>query len=289
MRAALAAAALAALLSLPLPPAAAASGGTQVVRGRLLPTDDGSDATGKFAVAVTTRGERVKEALAVDAWGLDATKGDGGNLPSYRVFLVSADGETEADFGEAFLSARGRAKLRFSSARQDYPENADPLADFAGGRVEVRLEGDVVLEGDIPDFLGIDDENGKGSGAAARAWASTRLRHTRDAKDAKGILWCLYASKPRGEVEALDIECLAVGDPGDEVTAVAIDDEGNETELGAMTVRTRYGVAVLRLSTKRGEEIPGGGVLALAGQDVEVRAADGTVLLTGVFPSLAAE
>ncbi|NUN53792.1 MAG: hypothetical protein HUU06_13550 [Planctomycetaceae bacterium] len=160
MRAALAAAALAALLSLPLPPAAAASGGTQVVRGRLLPTDDGSDATGKFAVAVTTRGERVKEALAVDAWGLDATKGDGGNLPSYRVFLVSADGETEADFGEAFLSARGRAKLRFSSARQDYPENADPLADFAGGRVEVRLEGDVVLEGDIPDFLGIDDENG---------------------------------------------------------------------------------------------------------------------------------
>ncbi|NUN53793.1 MAG: hypothetical protein HUU06_13555 [Planctomycetaceae bacterium] len=56
-----------------------------------------------------------------------------------------------------------------------------------------------------------------------------------------------------------------------------------------MTVRTRYGVAVLRLSTKRGEEIPGGGVLALAGQDVEVRAADGTVLLTGVFPSLAAE
>jgi hypothetical protein len=42
----------------------------------------------------------------------------------------------------------------------------------------------------------------------------------------------------------------------------------------------------MRLSTRRGDTIPGGGVLALGGQSVEVRDADGVAHLVGRFPDL---
>jgi hypothetical protein len=285
MRFVVAAALAAGLLAGSGPPALAGSGTSQVVRGRLVAADDAGEAWGKFALVVQTRGDRSREALAVDAWKLDAPSGE----DAYHVFLVSPDGNTEADFGEARLNSRGRLLLRFRSGREDYPENGDPLADFAGGTVEVRLGADVVLGGEIPELLGITDDNGTGSGAAARAWAQVRMKHTSDGKDAKGVLWCLYANEPRGTVEALGVDALGLGEKGQEFTVVAVDAEGGETELGTMTARTRFAVAVLTISTARGDAIPGGGVLDLAGRTVEVRDAEGTVHLTATFPDLATE
>ena len=104
---------------------------------------------------------------------------------------------------------------------------------------------------------------------------------------ARGIVQALAASLPRGRHEALRVECwLLKARRGDEVSVVCIDGDGNETRLGTMLVRTRARLGVLRLSTRAGDEIPGGGVLALGGQTVEVRDADGVVHLTGFFPVL---
>ena len=221
--------------------------------------------------------------------GMDTTKDGDGNLPSYHCWLVNADASAEADFGECYLASRGRAKVRFATAREDFPDGVTTIKDFAGGTVEIRLDTTLVLSGDIPEFLGLTDDNGQGSHAAAKALGVKRLKATEDGGEAKGFVECLYANRPRETVEAIRVEGLGLGSAGDEFTVVVIDAKGNETELGTMTSRTRFGVGVLALSTRRGDTIPGDGVLAFGGLRVEVRDAAGTAWLEGRFPVLAAE
>jgi len=287
MRSTLLAVAAAALaLGLAGAPAGAGTVTTQAVRGRLVPTDDSSSAVGKFRIVLLARAGGTAESLDLDALGLDATRDGDGNLPSYHAFLVTADAGTAADFGEMFLSPRGRAGLRFRTTRSDLPEGVRSLADFAGGTAEVRLGDTVVLSGEIPDFLGLLDGNDRGSGSAARALGRARLRATRDGGDAAGVLEALYANQPRETVEGIRVECLGLGSAGDTFTVVCIDDSSNETTLGTMTSRTRYGVAVLVLSSRAGDTMPGDGVLSLGGQRVEVRDTNGTAWLVGRFPVL---
>lgn len=259
---------------------------SQVVRGRLHPVDDESRAYGKFRIMVQARGEAGREFLDIDAWHLDATKDGDGNLPSYHGWLVNADRSVAADFGACRITERGRIGLRFASARMDFPEGVSTLKDFAGGQVQVRLGEDLVLSGDVPDFLGILDDNAAGSGAAARAFGIHRLKATDAGGDAKGFVEALYVNRPRVTVEALRVECVGLKRIGDEFSVVAVDADGNETRLGSMVARTRLGIGILHLSTRAGDEIPGGGVLALGGQKIEVRAADGTAWLVGRFPDL---
>jgi len=286
----LAAAALASLAALSIGPSAEARTITsQAVHGRLLPTDDTSRSRGEFRILVQSRGEASREFLYADMWGMDTTKDGDGNLPSYHCWLVKADASTEADFGECYLTARGRAKVRFATPREDLPEGVTSLVDFAGGKIEVRLDTAVVLAGDVPDFLGLTDDNGRGSGAAARGFGVKRLHATADGGDAKGFVECLYVNRPLVTVEALRVECLGLGSAGDVFTVVVVDADGNETELGTMTSRTRFGVGVLALSTRRGDTIPGDGVLAMGGFRMEVRDADGVAWLVGRFPVLATE
>lgn len=259
----------------------------QVVHGRLLPTDAESDAYGKFRLKVKKRGEAQREFLYVDAWGLDARRDDAGNIPDYHVFLVLADGSSEADFGEMRLSARGYARLRWHSARDARPEDASELTAYAGGTVEVRLGDAVILTGDIPEFLDLMDDNAPGSGASVVVSEIARLHATEDGGRGRGIVQALAASLPRGRHEALKVFCWnLLARRGDELAVVCVDADGNETRIGTMIVRTRARIGALKLSTRAGDEIPGGGVLALGGQTVEVRDADGVVHLTGVFPVL---
>jgi len=290
MRSALVAAALGAALVAPASPADAMPrpGVRQVVHGRLLPTDPDDDAFGRFRMLVQRRERAHREFLHVDAWGLDARRDDAGDLPRYRVFAVTADGSAEADFGEMRLSARGRAVLRWHSARDAFPDGVESLVDFGGGTVEVRLGDAVVLSGDVPEFLDVTDDNGPGSGAGVRASEISRLHPTEDGGRARGTVQALAVSRPRVEHEAIRVECWNLrARPGDELAVVCVDDGGTETRLGTMTVRSRrLRAAVLKLSTRKGDAIPGGGVLALGGQTVEVRDAGSVVHLTGEFPIL---
>jgi hypothetical protein len=283
-------AAAAASLFLAGPPVEAAGlRGAQAVRGPLVPTDETSDAHGKFRMLVQQRGEAHREYFYVDAWGLDATRDDQGELPVYHVFLTNADGTSVVDFGQAWLTARGRAKLRFHSARDTFPEGVTTLADYGGGTVEIRLGDAVILTGEVPEFVGVADENEPGSGAAARAAASVRLVATDEGGRARGFLTAAVANRPVASLESVSVTCLKLGEKGESFDVVCSDSLGVETTLGSITVRTRARIGVLLLSTRRGDTIPGGGVLALAGQTVEVRDADGVVHLTGTFPDLAGE
>jgi len=287
MRSILIVSGLLAVLALAGAPAVARTVTTQAVRGRLVAVDEESDAAGKFRIVVHSRAAGSREALEMDAWGLDAARDDAGDLPSYRAFLVTADGGTEADFGELSLAPSGRARFRFASPRMDFPEGVETLVDFAGGTVEVRRDGAAVLSGDIPEFVGVDDGSGEGSGATARAAGEARLIPTRDGGRAHGLLQALYVNRPRVQFEGIRVECLGLGSAGDEFTVICIDESRNETEVGSMTSRSRFGVALLELSTRAGDTMPGDGVLALGGQRVEVRDARGTAWLVGRFPVLA--
>ena len=258
----------------------------QSVGGRLDPVDDASDDTGRFKMLVKTRGAAVRETLFLDALYLDTTRDGEGNLPDYHVWVVNADSSASADFGEAYLSARGRARLRAKSWKGGFPEEAASLRDFAGGVVELRLGDTVILRGDIPEFLGIGDENEPGSHSRVKAIGIKRLRSTPEGEGAKGWIGALKVNRPTLQVEALWVDCLRLGEQGDEFTVVAVAEDGTETTLGTMTSRTRFEYAAMKLSTRRGDTIPGGGVLALGGQSIEVRDADGVAHLVGRFPDL---
>ena len=258
----------------------------QAVRGPLDAVDSSSDASGRFRIVIREVPSGTREDLLLDAQGLDTARDGSGNLPSYHVFLVTADGNTEGDFGEAYLAYRGRARLRFANPRMEFPEGVNSLKDFEGGTLELRRDGEAVLSGSIPSFVDMGDENGSGSGAAAWITGSSRLRATRAGGRALGRVEATTSNRPRGEFEALRVEGLGLGRRGDAFTVVAIDGDRNETTLGTMTIRSVYGAGMLDLSTRRGDEIPGGGVVALAGFTVEVRDARGTAWLTGEFPIL---
>ena len=259
---------------------------TEAVRGRLDPTDDTSDALGRFHMVVRTRGDASAEQFLLEARGLDATRDGSGNLPSYHAFAVTSDGNTQADFGEIFLSSRGGARFRFSSPREEFPSGVTTLKDFAGGTVEVRLGDSIILSGRVPDFLGVDDGNGSGSGARARIVGTNRLQATADGGRARGRITAAYANTPNGEFEEVVVGCDNLGYRGRTFTVVVIDGQRNETTLGTMTTRTYDSVGLLDLSTRAGDAIPGPGVRRMGGWTVEVRDARGTAWLTGTFPDL---
>ncbi len=286
LRSTLAAALSAALL---LAPAVAVALVTkQVVRGKMeAVADDSSDAAkGRFRIRSNERGDNLYESIRF--WGarLDAEKDDDGKRPEYHVWLVDADEEVEADFGQARLNGKGRSAFRFHTRRDVLPDDVDAIRDFGGGTIQLRLGDDVVLEGDVPDFIGITDDNEEGSHQAARAKAATRLKATDDGGKARGFIRARIQNRPRGTESQIRVKVVLLGKARDVFYVVAIDDDDEETKIGRFQVRSRLGIGSLFLDTRRDDEIPGGDILDLGGQDVEVRDADGTVVMTGTFPSL---
>lgn len=269
-------------------PHADAGGFTQQgVRGKLTASDTSDDAEGRFRIRLRDRRNGVaSERVEVDAVRLDATREDDGDLPTYRVWVVAAGETTSADLGAMRLSPRGRAVLRFDTRRTSLPEGVTTLEDFGGGTLQVRLGDTVVLSGAIPEFLGPDDGNGEGSGAAAVLRASSRLRPADAADPWRGFVDARWSSTPRGTRESLRVRAVLLERSGAPYTVVCIDTESAETELGTFTPRGRFGEGRLVIDTRDGAAIPGGDVKALGGQAVEVRAADGTVVLEGTFPSV---
>lgn len=258
----------------------------QGVRGRLAASDSESDAAGSFRLRIRSRRSgAVTENVEVDARGLDATKAEDGSLPEYRVWLVTSDASAEGDFGAMRLSGRGRARLRWNSRRDAYPEGVTGLDGFGGGKVEVRLGDTVVLSGDAPSFLDSDDDNGQGSGAATVSRASSRLRAA-DGVRAQGYVEARYANRPRVVRQTIRVAAVLLDRAAGPYTVVLIDDAAAETELGSLEPHGRLGQARLVLDTEDGDAVPGDDVRALGGQTVEVRDSGGSVVLSGTFPTL---
>ena len=255
------------------------------VRGRLAAADDASAAKGKFHLTVKERADAEKGKLKVWAKGLDATADDDGHLPEYDLFLLDADGD-ETDFGALTLHANGKARFRLHTSVDDLPEGVESLDEFSAGELEIRdADGNVVLSGDIPAFVGLDDENGAGSGAAARGKDKSRL-HAEDADShARGLMLARYANKPSGIRELIAVRVWHLDPDSGPYDVVVIDGE-TELDVGQIETDGRRERGKLVLDSRE-EDLPGDdSVLDLAGQDVEVRDANGTVVLEGEFPTI---
>lgn len=254
----------------------------QGVRGKLAAADAESGAQGRFRILIRDRGERHWESLLVAARGLDTTADEEGARPEYHAYLIDSEA-AETDMGALRLRRGGRAVLRFNTRRDALPDGVESLADFGGGTIEVRLGDEVVLSGDVPEFLGVGDGNEEGSGAAAKGHASSRLTPLDEEGRGRGFVTASIRNLPRGVDERIVVEIIRTGDRGDTFSVTLNPEVGPETLLGEIRLRGRLGVGRLVLSTVRGDALPDS-VLELGGTPVEVRDAEGTVVLSGTFP-----
>ena len=263
----------------------------QIVRGKLKATDDSSEAAGNFRIQLTDK-RTTRKSEWIHAWGtgLDATADDEGARPVYDLWLVDTD-DNGTDFGDVRLRRSGAFQFKAKYPRTDLPEGVDSLDDFAGGTIELRdADGNAILDGDIPDFLSIDDENAPGSHAAARAQDKSRLRppaaaEGEDESAAEGGMLARYTNRPRNLREMYVVKVQGLDADAGPYDVVALDGS-DEIALGEIETSGSRGRGKLRVDTKDEDELPGGGLLDLSQLDVEVRDAAGSVVLKGTFPRI---
>lgn len=275
MHATLRAAALVALAALPL--AAVAGFTRQVVKGPLedVSADDGRQ-RGRFRLAMFEN-DAGRTYERIDAGGLRLDRDD-----EYHVFLTKSDGTGEADFGAMRVSRFGYGAFRWDTRRDEFPSGVTTIGDYGGGTIELRSGDTVVLTGDVPQFVDLDDD---ADGAATVGRDRSRLQPVDDTFRGHGVIDARRRNAPAGVREDVRVMCKRM-EAGATYTLVAIAEDASETEVGTFTTSDPLGIGGFRLSTQAGDTIPGGGVLALAGLDVEVRDADGAAVLAGTFPTL---
>ena len=163
----------------------------------------------------------------------------------------------------------------------------ESITDFSEGTMEIRdADGNAVLAGSIPEFLGLTDDNEPGSHAAARARSRSRLQPDDDASVAAGRIETRYVNRPRAVRELYNVWVVGLDPDAGPYDVVAIDGE-TEIALGEIETSGRIGRGRLHVDTADDDTIPGdGSVLDLSGLDVEVRSDAGDVVLSGSFPTI---
>jgi hypothetical protein len=257
----------------------------QVVRGRMVAAQVGGSESGRFRIAVVDRSngahvERI-EAFAkhLDLSGFSAT-----NPPAFHVWLTLSDGTGAADFGLMRVNRHGNGVFIFDTHFASLPSGVATIEDFGGGTIEVKSGTTSVLTAGIPSFTDLGGGGGTG-GSAAFGHASERLQPVDSTSHARGEITARRQDAPGGEFEELFVRVSALGN-ATTYDVVAIASDTTETALGSFTTSDPLGLGGFRLATRDGDTIPGGGVLTLAGQAVEVRDASGAAVLTGTFPTI---
>jgi len=245
------------------------------VKGSLEASDDESNAKGKFLLGIVLAGDDTKERLIVVGKGLDPDL-------DYEVYL----GESVDDgvsFGE--LTVRGRGYGYLKIRKDDFPDDADSLMDFSGESIFVVTDGETVLEGEIPEFVDPDPDDEAGEGSLAFGFGETKLEVPDDVEtDARARLFVASINTYRGAREMLTLMAVRLDD--EETYGVyVVNDDADDDELGSLSPRTRWGIATLVLDTGRDDELPDH-LGELGGKTIEVRNADGDVILTGEIPTL---
>lgn len=258
----------------------------QTVHGRLPAVDSESRAKGVFTLtSIAADNGNTRESISVDALRLDATADGQGNLPDYHLVLKTLDG-AESDFGSLRINARGRAHFAFNSRANTYPDGVTTITTFSDGAIEVRLDGTAVLSGLVPTFRNPGDTNGGGSGAHGVRRDTHRLTPVTTPSRLRCFLEARYASTPGGTNEQIKVECEGLSRDAAPYTLVAIDGSSNETQLFELSPHGRFRQDRGVIDTRNGDSIPGDSVTALSEQSVELRDKDGTVVMTGTFPTI---
>jgi hypothetical protein len=230
---------------------------------------------------------RAREDVHVHAKKLDTTKDADGNPPDYHLWLVTKDG-AEADFGFIYLNRGGAGHLHFRSSRDAYPTDVTTVTSFGEGKIQVRTGATVVIEGTLPKFLVVGDTPVEDS--KARVDARARLTAAETDSRAKGAIEARYQADAKRSGEKVSIRCDGLAGDRSPYSVVAIAADMTATDLftGLLT-GGRHGGFHATLDTRQGHTIPGGGLLGLSEQSIEVRDKDGVVVLTGTFPDMTIE
>jgi hypothetical protein len=256
----------------------------QDVRGKLVAVDTSSGAKGTFRLESRQRDNGTREIIVMNARHLGATPDQGGDLPSYHAVLIDSTGTNTIDFGAVRLNSYGQSYFRFDSRFDSYPAGVSTIRMFGGGKFELQRDGAAVLRGDIHEFVGLTDV------ASRQAWAHfhgrSKFTATINGGAGRGTIQADMLNNPTHVRQNVQIEVRLLGTLGNPFAVVALDGQGGETTLGTITTRGRRGHGALRFFTRRGDEVPAGGIPGLVGKTIEVRNSQGTVVLTGVFPSV---
>ena len=268
---------VAAALVLSLPLVAGAGLTLRTVHGRMESVSDAGRGQGGFWMVVGDRtGGGHAERIVAGASHLEPST-------EYRVVLLKPNGAGEADFGALRTGMWGAGAFRFDTRFSSLPDGVDTITDYGGGTIELRDGASAVLTGDIPDFVALG--SGGGPSAAAIGYDRSTLHAVGQSSTGKGKMFARRVDLSIGGFEELRVFCWRLS-PATTYTVVATGGGSGDTEIGTFTTLGFVGFGGFRLATARGDTIPGGGVLDLAGRDVEVRDADGTVVLAGTFPTI---
>jgi len=264
-----------ALVALPL--VAGAGVVRSAVHGKLDPVTQGGAERGRFRLVVGDRSNSSHiEKVEVDARHLDSTL-------EYHVFLVKTGGTDAADFGAMRINAGGHAGLRFTTRLTTLPSGVTTISDYAGGTVEVRDGSTAVLSGTVPSFIGLTDDGSHGAAAFGRD--SSRLAAVDASFRGRGQMTARRQNLPGGVREEFRLTCGRMS-TATTYSVVVIAADTTETTLGTFTTSDPLGLGGFRLATAKGDTIPGGGVLGLAGLTVEVRDSGNSAVLRGTFPTI---
>jgi hypothetical protein len=254
------------------------------VRGRLASVNVAYGARGEFHLDVRRRDRSNSETILMNAGRVGTAPDVGGAPAEYHAVLIDSSGSNAVDFGAARLDRGGHANFRFDSRRDDYPAGVSTITAFGGGTFELRRDGAAVLRGDVPQFVGLGDQSVADSFASFHG--ASRLAATIDGGAGRGAVDVRAMNSPNHVAQRLRISVRLLGTLGNPFSVVAIDGSNAETALGTIRTHGRGGEGSLTFDTRRAGTIPGGGILALAGQRIEVRNSAGTTVLTGAIPSI---
>jgi hypothetical protein len=280
------------LLSAPVPPLAMLgvdrSLSTRRVSGDLVGVDRPRRSPGHFVLDATRRGTGVHvNRVVVVSPRLSSVPNAAGQKPDYRVWLVNQAGNRQVDLGTMELELRYGAWLRRDSRLAPLPGNIVTLEEFGDGRLEVRQGSVVRLRGHVLPFRGVDEPGILGRSALARG--TEELGATGEGGAARGLVRAAVVVWPERRVERFGVRVVGLDSARSPYALTAVHVSGTRTELGSFAShsgRGPFSAGRLSVSTRRRQALPGGSVLWLSGQSLEVRDAAGALVLTGTFPTL---
>ncbi len=205
-------------------------------------------------------------------------------LPVTSTYTVYLFGPRTILLGRMVNNARLGAKLSLDSRRAPIPGGIVRWSEFDGGRIEVRRGGTVMLRGAITIFRAASERVADAGWARSRA--TVELIAAEGAGAARGLLTASVLTKPRRRLQEIRVRTFDLPAADAPYVVATLEPDGVRHELGRFYVRGTAAAGGFRLTTRRGDATPPGGVLGQAGRPIEVTNAAGSVILTGTFPAL---
>ncbi len=204
-----------------------------------------------------------------------------GPTPSaYRALAFDATGGRVVELGALDPEPDVGANLTLDSQRRALPGGIVRWTEFSGGRIEVRVGSSVRLRAAIAPLRGVDEPQE----SVGHAHASASRALTPVAGPGRGLVRLDVDALPRGHRERFELRLLDTGARTLHVTARAA--SGTTTTLGDVVTKGAAGAGALVLDTRRGARFPGAPLVRLAGQTLDVRTSDGTLVFTTTLPAL---